>query len=420
MNSKPETGFKSTISKEWVTQLLKWADIKYPYVAYFNPNDQPYPEGGFKHLLFAGETAVSLDNIESLPSGYPKAGIISYDQKNRYEKLSSSNPSFFPSPDSLFFTPTLSVEIQGNEAILKHPHPEKIYQAVSQHKQEIGFSSSFSHIKCSHNQESYRHVFEKIQEHIVQGDIYEMNYCMAYNGTFSAIDPVDLYWDLCKISPMPFSAYFKAGDLVVVGASPERFLKKKGNLLIAQPMKGSIRRGHTAQEDAFLRKSLLLSEKERAENLMIVDLMRNDLSKIAQTGKIAVNELFGVYAFKQITQMISTVSCVLKDDINFARIIESTFPMGSMTGAPKIKCMELIDHYETFKRSWFSGTLGYIDEDGDFDFSVIIRSIILDRRSEKFYFGVGSAITYDANPEDEFQECLLKAQALLRVLENKP
>jgi para-aminobenzoate synthetase component 1 len=418
MKSMP--GFRVNISDKWIKQLLKWADITYPYVAYFNPNNQRHPESGFKHVLYAGESAVSLEDLASLPSALPKAGIIGYDQKNSYENLSSENPAFFTCPDSLFFLPDLTVEIQDHMALIRHSHPEAIYQQICNYDYEAyTFPFNFINIHCSHTQESYHRIFKKIQEHIIEGDIYEMNYCMAYHGTFSSIDPVTLYFDLCNISPMPFSAYFKAKGLVLVGASPERFLKKKGDVLMAQPMKGSVRRGATVQEDAHLKKSLLQSEKERAENLMIVDLMRNDLSKIAQTGKITVKELFGVYSFKQITQMISTVTCVLKDDANFGKIIASTFPMGSMTGAPKIKCMELIDQYETFKRSWFSGTLGYIDENGDFDFNVIIRSIVLDMESGKYYFGVGSAITSDANPEDEYAECQLKAQSLLRVLQHK-
>ncbi|MEX0884170.1 MAG: anthranilate synthase component I family protein, partial [Cyclobacteriaceae bacterium] len=230
--------------------------------------------------------------------------------------------------------------------------------------------------------------------------------------------PIELYFSLCQYSPMPFSALFKAADLAILTASPERFLKKTGNQLLTQPIKGSIRRGDNDEEDKFLQEGLANSEKEKSENLMIVDLMRNDLSRVSQVGEVQVAELFGIYSFQQITQMVSTVSCTLKPGLTFEDIIARTFPMGSMTGVPKIKCMELIDHYEKFKRSWFSGTLGYIQPNGDFDFCVIIRSLIVDCSRKEFYFGVGSAITFDANAKDEYQECLLKADGIIKALKN--
>jgi len=216
---------------------------------------------------------------------------------------------------------------------------------------------------------------------------------------------------------MPFSSLFKAENLYLIGASPERFLKKEGMRMIAQPIKGTIRRGKDSEEDFALKNQLLNSEKERAENLMIVDLMRNDLSKFSETGSVDVEELFGVYPFAKVHQMISTVTSDIKKNVGLKEIIHATFPMGSMTGAPKIKCMELIEKYENFRRGWFSGTLGHIHTNGDFDFNVIIRSIVFDKNTGKGYFAVGSAITYDADPAYEYEECLLKASAILEVLE---
>jgi len=218
---------------------------------------------------------------------------------------------------------------------------------------------------------------------------------------------------------MPFSSYFKAGNKYLVGASPERFLKKTGSKIIAQPIKGTIKRGATPEADEQLRQLLQNSEKERAENLMIVDLMRNDLSRISEVGMVKVEELFGIYSFKNISQMISTLSSTVRKSVVFEEIIEKTFPMGSMTGAPKIRCMELIDRYENFKRGWFSGALGYISDNQDFDFNVVIRSIIIDKEARQLYFAVGSAITYDADPLHEYEECLLKAQPIFEALKVK-
>jgi para-aminobenzoate synthetase component 1 len=258
-----------------------------------------------------------------------------------------------------------------------------------------------------------------IQQHILEGDIYELNFCQAFRFEHQSWDPIVGFLDLMRVSLMPFSALYKANNLYLLASSPERFLKKSGSKLIAQPIKGTIRRGQTHSEDNSLRLQLLNSEKERAENLMIVDLMRNDLSKVSEIGSVQVEELFGVYPFPKVHQMISTVSSTVKNEVSFKEIIHATFPMGSMTGAPKIKCMELIERYENFKRGWFSGTLGVIEPGGDFDFNVIIRSIVFDKQLGKGYFAVGSAITYDADPASEYDECMLKASAILEVLTGK-
>src|SRR5690606_22972863 len=234
--------------------------------------------------------------------------------------------------------------------------------------------------------EEYIQNVKQIQNHIIEGDIYEMNYCMAFCASYSLLDPVHLYYKIREKSPMPFSALFKADEKYVVGASPERFLKKSGSKIIAQPMKGTIKRGHTPESDQKLKDRLQNSEKEKAENLMIVDLMRNDLSRISLTGKVKVEELFGIYSFAQVSQMISTVSSTLPSSTDFEEIIQKTFPMGSMTGAPKIRCMELIDQYENFRRGWFSGAMGYLSANQDFDYNVVIRSIVLDQNLGKLFF----------------------------------
>jgi para-aminobenzoate synthetase component 1 len=218
---------------------------------------------------------------------------------------------------------------------------------------------------------------------------------------------------------MPFSTFFKLNDLFIIGASPERFLKKSGDLLTSQPIKGTIKRGINRKEDDFLKAFLKNNEKERAENMMIVDLVRNDLAKSSVAGTVTVDELFGIYSFKQVHHMISTVSSEVRSDISLFEIIKNAFPMGSMTGAPKIRVMEEIERIEQSKRSIFSGASGYFTPEGDFDLNVIIRTLIYDLANKTASFQVGSAITYDSDPEYEFNECLLKAEAMLSILESR-
>lgn len=232
------------------------------------------------------------------------------------------------------------------------------------------------------------------------------------------IDPIITYQKLINLSATPFSCFVQTNDTFLMSASPERFLKKEGTKITSEPIKGTAKRGKTKEEDELNKQELRASEKEQAENLMIVDLVRNDLARTAKTGSVKVDELFGIYTFPQVHQMISRISCELKDDIHFIDAIKNAFPMGSMTGAPKIKAMELIEQYEKSYRGLFSGAVGFISPSGDFDFNVIIRSIFFNQQSSYLSFQVGSAITYDAIGEQEYEECLLKAKAIIECLSN--
>jgi len=398
-----------TLDTSVLEKLLKWAEIKYDYVAFFTDNNIPYPHEGFKNQLFAGNQVIKLEDAGTI--NREAVGIISYDYKNRLENLQSHNRSI-----KKIFLPDIKVTISGEQLIISHPSAESYLNEIIDTPIRSK-AQKISKIKALTSKEEYLNNIHQIKQHIIEGDVYEMNYCMAYESDFEAVDATGLFIKLIEASPMPFSVYFKAKDKIVICASPERFIKKELDTMIAQPIKGTIKRGATAIDDKKYKDQLLNSEKERSENIMIVDLMRNDLSKISITGSVKVEELFGIYSFQQVHQMISTVSSKLKDPCPFEKIIQSTFPMGSMTGAPKIKCMELIDRYENFKRGWFSGTVGYWDEMGDFDFNVIIRSIFLDIKTKKMMFAVGSAITYDADPEQEYEECLLKAKSIFQILD---
>lgn len=268
--------------------------------------------------------------------------------------------------------------------------------------------------KPSTDKSKYIQTVEKIKQDIKAGSYYEMNYCIEFNARFQPIADHLLALRLCQRSPSPFSVFMKNGDRTILCSSPERFICKRGNELISQPIKGTNKRladkANLAQMQA-----LKSDEKERAENVMIVDLVRNDLARICQAGTIRVKELFGTYPFKAVNHLISTITGTLKKDINVAEIFESAFPMGSMTGAPKIEVMKHILKYEDTHRGLYSGTIGYIDPDGDFDFNVVIRTLIFDESANKISYHVGSAITYDSNAEKEYEECLLKGSKLAQL-----
>lgn len=271
-------------------------------------------------------------------------------------------------------------------------------------------------LKQQVSKEAYIKNVQALKHHIQMGDIYEVNYCIPFVAENIEIDPLVIWERLEKISPMPFAAFIDHPHFSIISASPERFIKKQNEHLLIQPMKGTKTRGKDKTEDEIFKEELKNDPKEKAENVMIVDLTRNDLSKLAKKGTVKVDELFGIYSFRSVHQMVSTVSCSIDEDVKFTDIIAATFPMGSMTGAPKKKAVELIDQYEIFSRGPFSGMLGYIAPGGDFDFNVMIRTIFYDKVEKKIFMAVGSAITSLSDVEKEYEECLIKLQPLLQAL----
>lgn len=397
----------------WQEKLAAWADHKFSFFAITLGNNHQYPKGPFDSLFFAGNKV--LTEKELWQSDVFKVGIIGYDFKNQIEKLSSSNPEFFPLPELCFFEPKLIFKLTEKGIYSSKEIPATYLSEIK--AQLLPDNPSIScQVFPQITREEYLRSVVSIQNEILEGNTYEANFCQAYSGTFDSWHPISAFFKLNMISKMPFAALFKAKNQWLVSASPERFLKKIDSKLIAQPIKGTIQRGATPEEDAENREKLISSEKERAENLMITDLMRNDLARVSKTGSVVVEELFGIYPFPRVFQMISTVSSEIKPEVSLEAIVRAIFPMGSMTGAPKISTMNIIEREESFKRGWFSGAFGWIDESGDFDFSVVIRSVIADLEAKKLYFGVGSAITIDASAESEYDECELKAQALFELL----
>jgi para-aminobenzoate synthetase component 1 len=375
--------------------------------------------------------SINKYNISDLKSSFPdfgeetwKFGYLSYDFKNKLEQLHSRTPSFLNVQEFCFLNPGFIWKQKGEnkEVVLnKYDYDSTRINEILRKYTTIPTSSPLSAlaVRPRLSRKAYLKQVMRIQERIRLGDIYELNFCMEFFAEDVDLDPFAVYKRLNDVSDAPFSAFCRFGDLYIISASPERFLKKSGSHLLSQPIKGTRRRGNSAEEDEQLRKELLNDEKERSENVMIVDLVRNDLSRVAQKGSVKVDELFGIYSFPQVHQMISTVSCELNPTASFYDIIKATFPMGSMTGAPKVRAMELIDEFENSRRGLYSGAVGYITPQGDFDFSVIIRTILYDSKQRRLSFSVGSAITSLSDPEKEYEECLLKAKALIDALNAK-
>lgn len=351
-------------------------------------------------------------------------GFISYDVKNCIEDLQSQHPNNSEFALIHFVRPQVVVEFDSSRGEVTFLKGEKnLNDSVSlaeelkhlfKFKQET--STQRNSLSPRISKEQYLEAVTRLQQHIHQGDIYEVNYCHEFFAEQKLENPFATWQRLNARTEAPFSSFIQTGNKYLLSASPERFLKKEGSRITSQPIKGTIKRGKTEQEETQLKQELLHSEKERSENVMIVDLVRNDLSKSAKRGTVKVDELFGVYTFKTVHHLISTVSGDLKENTSFTQLLRDTFPMGSMTGAPKIKAMKLIDEYEYSRRGLYSGSVGYITPDGDFDFNVVIRSLVYNTEKPYISCSVGSAITALSEPEKEYEECLLKADAIIKAL----
>jgi len=347
-------------------------------------------------------------------------GYLGYDLKNEVEpSLSSNNLDELNFPNTHFFVPKYVLVITKNSTVLHYTKEnekdeflallEEKQQKKKEKQQKIEFSQRIS-------KEEYIEKFAKIKHHIQQGDIYEMNFCHEFYANNVELDPVEAYLKLNELTNAPFSAFYKNSTQFILSASPERYIKKEGTKIITQPIKGTAKRGETKEEDELIKLELSQNEKERSENIMIVDLVRNDLSKTAIKTSVKVEELCKVYRFDTVHQMISTVTSQVKESTHPVEVLRTTFPMGSMTGAPKVEAMKIIEEVETTKRGVYSGTIGYFTPEGDFDFNVIIRTLLYNKEKRNLSFMVGGAITSKANAEQEYAETFLKAEALINSL----
>jgi para-aminobenzoate synthetase component I len=350
-------------------------------------------------------------------------GHLAYDLKNEtFPGLFSHNTDGVGFPDLFFFRPRVIMLLSGNEVRIGGWEMDAaaaghIYaQCTAMSPHSIQHTQGGT-VQSPIDKQQYLDAVSGLQQHIHRGDCYEVNFCRENFIEDITVDPLSLFESLNKVSPSPFAAYYRTNDLYMACSSPERFMQKHGSVVISQPIKGTIRRADTPAADEERRQELQQNKKERAENVMVVDLVRNDLSHTAQRGSVEVTELFGIYSFAQVHHMISTVKAIPAAGVPFTEIISQAYPMGSMTGAPKLSVLQLIEHYEKSRRGLFSGALGYITPEGDFDFNVVIRSILYNAGRKYLSFTTGSAITYYADPVKEWEECLLKAEAMKKILE---
>lgn len=417
--------------EQFKRQLLQWANT-FQEVVWLDSNDYHQTHSNFDAVLAVDafsrlQTDVhqgfdALDRYTKATSDW-LFGYLSYDLKNDLEDLESSNFDGLNFPDLVFFQPKKIFMLHGDELSIHYLNEfsAEIEDDLHAIRNQSNFSKKSESVQLEISSRtpktSYLQKVETLQHHIKRGDIYEANFCQEFYAKGN-IDPLATFHKLQARSTPPFSAYFKNGNHYALSASPERYLKKNGSKVLSQPIKGTSKRSNNTLEDLELKTNLEANIKERSENVMIVDLVRNDLSRIAQRGSVKVDELCEPYTFAQVHHLISTVVAEIKDDYSSIDVIKSTFPMGSMTGAPKISAMKLIDRLEDSKRGLYSGAIGYFTPSMDFDFNVVIRSILYNESKAYISFSVGSAITSKSKPEAEYEECLVKAQALREALEN--
>jgi para-aminobenzoate synthetase component 1 len=410
-------------------QMLNWVN-RFNIFCLLDNQHYDFNKPAFECLLAAGVKAnieakagKAFDALRSFYAANKNEwlfGHFGYDLKNETEKLSSRNEDGIGFSDMHFFVPEMVLELNEKEVAIHCDGDAKLIFDAILNCQAVINESVKSKVIIQHKieRENYIDTIEKLRQHILRGDCYELNFCQEFFAADAVIDPLYIYNRLTELSPNPFSALYKLNSRWCLSASPERYLKKEGNKIISQPIKGTSKRDmENVAEDGKAKDYLIESAKEKSENVMVVDLVRNDLSRICKPGSVQVDELFAVYSFPQVHQMISTVSGELEDGKDWIDCVQATFPMGSMTGAPKKKVMELIEQYEQTKRGLFSGTIGYVKPNGDFDFNVVIRSILYNADDKYLSFQTGGGITYNSNPVLEYEESLLKASAMMKVLE---
>ena len=411
-----------------------WAS-SFTTVSIFDSNAYTDKYSAFSMAIAVGEHAHyknhDKNNLQKLQSFLNKnegkfiVGYLGYDLiKNNtsfkdIKEKSEKELDLNTLPVVYFYVPEVLIKVKDKAVHISsyNRNPTNVYNEISNLKvSKINFLFK-GQVKPRLSREEYSIAFKKTQEHILRGDVYELNLCQEFYAENVEINPFDAYQKLNQLSPNPFSCFFKAGSHSILSASPERFLGKRGNTIFSQPIKGTSARGRTAEEDIKNMQQLKANSKDVRENIMIVDLVRNDLTKVAKKASVKVDELLGLYTFPQVHQLISTISCTLDSQKNFSDIIVNTFPPGSMTGAPKEKAIELIEELEKTNRGVYSGAIGYITPTGDFDFNVIIRSIIYNAKSKYLSYHVGGAITALSNEKEEYEECLIKASAIKKCLE---
>ncbi|BDB55148.1 para-aminobenzoate synthase [Flavobacterium ammoniigenes] len=429
--SKLRTEIHKTIENPMAfkKQLLDWSQ-QFREVVFMDSNDYPQEFSSFDAIL-------AVDAFTLIQTDYHNAfedlqqyqqttkdwlfGYLSYDLKNDSEDLQSNNFDGLDFPDLFFFQPKKLFLLKGNQVVIHYlnlcdDEVDEDWDTILAWVPNATIDTSVVTVQPRISKESYVEKVSTLLDHLHRGDLYEANFCMEFYAENTTINPLDKFDKLNAISQTPFAVYFKNNQQFLLSATPERYLRKEGEQLISQPIKGTAKRFQDKTEDEKSKLNLATDPKERAENIMITDLVRNDLSRTAQKGTVQVQELCGIYSFQQVHQMISTITSKLDNKFSNVDVLRMTFPMGSMTGAPKISAMKIIEELEVTKRGLYSGAIGYFSPNGNFDFNVVIRSILYNQDKKYLSFSVGSAITSLSNPENEYEECLLKAKAMHEVL----
>jgi para-aminobenzoate synthetase component I len=379
---------------------------------------------GAKHTFTASNTSANMfaewqHFIDTHNTSFI-LGNINYDVKEHIEQLYSTKENaigfdklhwFVPENIIIYHDGILYIQGNGNNEGL-------IFDDIMNATVDTNVVAPKLNIRHVMSKSEYVHAVTQLQKHISRGDCYEVNYCQCFEAKGAKINPIETFLKLNSVSPNPFAACYKVNQQYMLCASPERYITINKGMLYSQPIKGTAKRIlDDAAADEQLKNSLQQHYKERAENIMVVDLVRNDMSRVCESGTVVVDELCAIYSYPQVHQMISTIKGKIKTGVNFTDIIKATFPMGSMTGAPKYRVMQLIDELEYTKRGLFSGSVGFISPNGHVDLNVVIRSIMYDNEEEYLNFHTGSAITFYSNAQEEYEECMLKAKAIMQVLQ---
>ena len=343
-------------------------------------------------------------------------GHLGYDLRCDLERLSSDLPDSIGFPVAQVVEPLVLIRRNEHKVWMLEAQSPELAQREAQRLNTMFAdavptqANPLPQLKPALSPNKYLEQVSKLKAHIARGDVYEANFCMAFEGAVSDADPAAWFVALEPQASAPFAAYYRLGNRVAMCFSPERFLQRKDDVLRSWPIKGTARRSAIVEEDKCIAEELARDPKEQNENVMVVDVVRNDLSRVAAKGSVHVEKLFGVQSFKTVHQLVSEVACRVAPGKQTSDCLAAAFPMASMTGAPKIRAMEVLESLETTRRGLYSGSIGWVDPSGDMDWNVVIRTLQLNLDADKASLMVGSAITHICNPEQEYTECLLKAK----------
>lgn len=414
---------KSRTLREVKDELLAWA-AGFDYVCFLDSCETETDRYGKYEFILAvadqdAEVCHSWEALrEKVEPGYDRwwFGSLTYEARTSLEpRLKSKNPPRIDFPEVCFFqAETVFFQRKGSTEIEALPSfAAYLAEGRSLPAPVVELKTG---LKSDFTQAEYVATVETIRQHIYQGDCYEINLSQNFHAIADIPSPASLWRQLTDVSPTPFAAYAKFGEVHLMGASPERFLQLNGDRLLTQPIKGTAPRAADPVEDGQLLAQLRASHKDQAENVMIVDLSRNDLYRSSVVDGVSVPHLYEVQSFAKVHHLVSSVVAEKDASVSPLQAVAYAFPPGSMTGAPKVRSCELIDDYERHARGMYAGSVGYIAPGGDFDLNVVIRSMVYHAGNGVLTYQTGGAITWDSDPESEYEETLVKARAIEEVL----